>query len=398
MSFDFEQTLDRTGTDAEKYELREALFGREDVLPMWVADMDLPSPPFIIESLQERLQHPVLGYNHRSPELYQSIIDWQAQHNYQINKNQIVFTHNVANGFYMAVQAFTKKGDAVLVQPPVYPPFLNAPQQNDRTLVEAPLKITSDRYEIDFTEFERLIIENSVKLFLFCHPQNPSGRVWQKDELEKLVNTCLKHQVIIISDEIHSDLVYPPLKHIPLASLSAEAAKITVTLSSPGKTFNLGGLQIGYAIIANPELKAKYLKICNANKIDGLNMFAQNAIIAAYSEQGRTWRDELLNHFSSNFDRLEAFFSAEFPQVKVMRPEASYLVWINFGELFDTHQQLKDWLVNAAHLGLNDGQSFAGSTKVGTGFMRMNLAVSKSVLEQALQQLSQAKESLSLKA
>lgn len=361
---------------------------------MWVADMDLPTPPFIIEALQKRLNHPVLGYTLSSDKLYQAIIDWQSQHNYQVTPKQIIFTHNVANGFFMAVQAFTQDDDSILVQPPIYPPFMSAPKINQRKLVESPLKLIDGRYEMDLVEFEKNIVNHQVKLFLFCNPQNPSGRVWLQSELEKVVEICQKHNVIIVSDEIHSDLVYPPLKHIPIASLSPEAANMTITLSSPGKTFNLGGLQIGYALITNPKLKAQYLNICQQNHIDGLNLFAQVATIAAYSNDGKKWRDQLLKHFSKQFDQLEAFLKIEFPTVKVMRPDASYLVWIDFRALFSNQQDLKNWLVNKACLGLNDGESFAGNSTVGTGFMRMNLAVSETVLNQALKQLKKAKDEL----
>ncbi|GAB6069112.1 pyridoxal phosphate-dependent aminotransferase [Thiomicrorhabdus hydrogeniphila] len=392
--FNFNQSISRIGTHAEKYELRQALFGTNDVIPMWVADMDLPTPPFVMNALKSRLNHAILGYTLTPEAVYQSIIHWQAQNNYTVQKSQIVFTHNVANGFFMAVSAFTRPGDSVLVQPPVYPPFLKAPEINDRKLVEAPLALVDGRYQIDFETFEKAIVDNSVKLFLFCNPQNPSGRVWLKSEVEQLANICLKHNVIIVSDEIHSDMVYAPHKHIPMASLSDDVANITITLSSPGKTFNLGGLQIGYAIIANPQLKADYVKICQQNAIDSVNLFGQIAMAAAYTDQGKEWRDELLNHFTQNIDLLENFLAKELPQVKLMRPEASYLVWLDFREMFTEQAKLKEWLVTKAKLGLNDGESFGGQSKAGTGFMRINLAVPKPTLDKALQQLRQARYSL----
>ena len=392
--FNFNLPISRDGTHAEKYDLRKQVFGTEDVLPMWVADMDLPTPPFVLNAIKSRLNHTLLGYTHTPDSVYQAIIDWQKQHAYSVDKSQIVFTHNVANGFFMAVSALTRPGDSVLVQLPIYPPFIKAPKLHDRTLVEAPLQLVDNRYEIDFEAFEKAIVDNSVKLFLLCNPQNPSGRVWQESELHTLAEICLRHNVIIVSDEIHSDMVYAPHKHVPIASLSEQVANMTVTLSSPGKTFNLGGLQIGYAIIANPKLKADYLKICQQNSIDSLNLFGQIALSAAYTQQGQQWRDELLIHFSHNIDTLENFFAKEFPKVKVMRPEASYLVWLDFKEMFRSHQQLKEWLINKAKLGLNDGESFGGESHAGTGFMRINLAVAKPVLEQALRQLKQAKYSL----
>lgn len=402
-SYHLNQPLSRAGTDAEKYVSRQVLFGTEEVLPMWVADLDLPCPDFVIQALQQRLQHPLLGYTVASDQLYQAIIDWQKRHDYKIEKSHIVFTHNVANGFHMAVAAFTQVGDAVLVQPPVYPPFLSAPTDNGRRLITAPLVLerTDDlfRYKIDFVAFEALVIQHSVKLFLLCNPHNPSGRVWCRQELLALATICLRHGVTIVSDEIHSDLVYPGHRHLPIASLSSEIAQITVTLNAPGKTFNLGGLHIGYALIANPALKASYLKVARSVSIGGLNLMAMIALQAAYSEEGFTWKQTLLQLLEQNIDRVEAFFALHFPQVKVMRPDASFLIWLDFSGLFTSNStaqltnqsELKTWLVNKAKLGLNDGLSFG---EAGKGFMRMNIAVSKIVLEQALSQLETAKESL----
>ncbi|RUM92261.1 MAG: aminotransferase class I/II [Thiomicrospira sp.] len=387
MKLDFNKAISRLGTDAEKYELRQKLFGTDDVLPMWVADQDLPTPSFILEVLKKRLEHPILGYNHMPDSLYQSIVNWQAQYYYEVAPADIVFTHNVANGFFMAVSAFTNPGDAILVQPPVYPPFLTASAIESRQCVEAPLILQNGRYEIDFDAFEQKIIEHQVKLFLFCNPQNPSGRVWLKTELEQLAAICLKHQVVVVSDEIHADMTYAGHQHIPMASLSNEVKNNTVTLNSPGKTFNLGGLQIGYAIIANQELKAAYLKICQANAIQDLNLFGYLATQEAYSDEGRQYRDQLLQHFLENIERMKTFFQTFLPQVNVMVPEASYLVWLDFSAIFESQNELKSWLIQHAKLGLNDGESFG---KAGKGFMRMNLAVPEETLTQALAQLKQA--------
>ncbi|WP_019557492.1 MalY/PatB family protein [Thiomicrorhabdus arctica] len=381
------QTISREGSYAEKYALREALFGTEDVLPMWVADMDLPTPSFILDALKKRLQHPLLGYTVTPEPVYQAIIDWQAHHHYHITTSQIVFTHNVANGFHMAVSAFTQPGDSVLVQPPIYPPFLQAPKLNDRTLVETPLVRLNHQYQIDFAAFETAIVDNQVKLFLFCNPHNPVGRVWLRSELEQIAEICVRHNVIIVSDEIHSDLVYDGQQHVPIASLSPEVANITVTLSSPGKTFNLGGLQIGYALIANPQLKTAYLSIANSVSIHNLNLFAMIALQSAYSKQGFTWKEDLLKHFTQNLDTVENFVKEFLPLVTFSRPQASYLIWLDFREMFDDQETLKNWLVQKAKLGLNDGLAFG---EAGKGFMRMNIAVSKPALLKALKQLETA--------
>jgi len=392
--FHFNHSISRTGSHSAKYDLRKAVFGTEDLVPMWIADMDLPTPPFVLNAIKSRLNHTLLGYTNTPDSVYQAIISWQAQHQYKVTKSQIVFTNNVTNGLYMAISTFTKPGDAILVQPPIYPPFLLGPTQNNRTLIESPLLLTDTRYEIDFTAFEKSIVDNSVKLFMLCNPHNPSGRVWLKPELLKLANICLKHNVKILSDETHSDLIYAPNKHIPIASLSTEIADICITLNSPDKTFNLGGLHIGYVLIANPKLKGLYLKTCKQNAIGELNVFAQEALTAAYTQQGQHWRDELVNHFARNIQLLETFFKQEMPKVKIIKPDASYLVWIDFRALFSSQAELKDWIIEKAKLGLNDGESFGGESQMGTGFMRINLAVAKPTLDKALRQLKQAKYSL----
>ncbi|MBO1923424.1 MalY/PatB family protein [Thiomicrorhabdus sp. 6S3-12] len=388
--FGFDQAISRENTHAEKYDLRNKLFGTDDVLPMWVADMDLPTPPFVVEALQKRLKHPILGYPHTPDSVYQAIIDWQAQYGLEVKKSEIVFTHNVANGFMMAVGAYTAPDDAVMLMPPVYPPFFDAISRHKCRTVEAPLVLQDNRYSIDFAALEAKIAQFHVKLLLFCHPQNPSGRVWTKQELTRLADICVKHHVIIISDEIHADLTFAPNQHIPLASLEHPIREQTITLSSPGKTFNLGGLQTGYALIANSKLKRTYLEYAKANAIYDLNLFGQVALEAAYSEQGKQWRDRLLQHFAENIAQLETFFKTHQPKIKVMEPEASFLVWLDFREVFDDHQTLKKWLIEDAKLGFNDGESFAGASQIGTGFMRMNIAVSKETLHQALTQLLSA--------
>ena len=382
--FDFDRVWNRSGTHAEKYDARQAVFGTTDVLPMWVADMDFATPDFIIQALKDRLEHPLLGYTLMSDNLHQAVVDWQAQHDYHIDASQICWTHNVANGFHLAVQAFTQVGDAILVQPPIYPPFLKAPELNDRRCIEAPLVLENGQYQIDFTAFENQIQQHHIKLFLFSHPQNPSGRVWQPDELLKLGHICLKHQVIMVSDEIHSDLIYPPFKHCPLASLSPDIAHNTITLSSPGKTFNLGGLQIGYAIIANPNLKKAFECVSKRLKIQDLNVMGAVALQSAYSDLGRDYKNHLLAYLNNNIQLVINFFEEHAPRVKVMRPQATYLIWLDFSALFNTQEALQAWLIFEAKLGLVNGINFG---EAGRGFMRMNIALPKTQLQQALSQL-----------
>lgn len=394
----FNQPVDRNNTFSEKYDLKQTLFATEDVLPMWVADMDLPTPPFIIEALQKRLSHPILGYNLMPEESYNAIIDWQSQHHYHVQANEICFTHNVANGFHLCVQAFTQPGDAILVQSPIYPPFLSAPTDNARKTVTVPLidnsrdsarnETADNGYQIDFIALEAAIIKHSVKLFLFCHPHNPVGRAWHKTELQQLADICLRHQVIVVSDEIHSDMVFDRA-HIPLASLNPAIAQNTITLSSPGKTFNLGGLQLGYAIIANPKLHAQFNATSQSVSIHDLNTFAIIALIAAYSPAGQNWKSCLLAHFSKNFAILKNFLEQNNTQIKIQKTEATYLAWLDFTQWNWSQSTLKKWLVSEAKLGLSNGDSFFDDTQ-NSGRMRMNLAVSSQTLNQALQQLKTA--------
>lgn len=387
ITFDFDREINREDTDAEKYDARLALFGKADVIPMWVADMDLPTPSFILDALKTRLEHPILGYTLMSDNLYRAVIDWQAHNQYHVQQDDICWTHNVANGFHLAVQAFTNPGDTILVQPPVYPPFLKAPALNDRNCIQAPLSLINGRYEIDFETFERTLIQHNIKLFLFCNPQNPSGRVWLKHELLQLGELCIKHQVIMVSDEIHSDLIYAGHSHIPIASLSESFAQNTVTLSSPGKTFNLGGLQIGYAIIANRQLRADFQRASQRLKIQDLNLFGAIALQAAYSPLGMDYKKQLVNYLQNNINDVETFIRTQTPNIKMMRPEASYLIWLDFSELFSDQAQLKNWLIFEAQLGLVDGTHFGS---IGHGFMRMNIALPKSKLAIALKNLKNA--------
>jgi cystathionine beta-lyase len=381
------QTISREGTHAEKYELRKARFGTEDILPMWIADQDIRTPEFILEAIRNRLLHPLLGYTYTDDLTFESIISWQAQYGLSVTKPDIVFTHNVANGFMMAVGAYTSPGDSVMLMPPVYPPFFDAITRHKCKIVEAPLELSDNRYTIDFERLEQKIEAFNVKLLLFCHPQNPSGRVWIKTELKQLAEICVKHQVTVVSDEIHSDLTYPPLQHTPLASINDEICQQTITLNSPGKTFNLGGLQIGYAIIKNQKLRKLYIEFAESNAIYNLNLLGQVALKAAYTEDGKQWRNGLLRHFKQNIELLESFFKEHLPQVIIMQPEASFLVWIDFRSVFNTHEALKTWIINEAKLGLNDGETFGGNSNAGTGFMRINIAVPTLVIEQAIHQL-----------
>ena len=391
----FDRPVERENTFSEKYDLRKQLFGTEAVIPMWVADMDLPTAPFIIEALKQRLEHPVLGYNLMPEKASQAIIDWQAQHDYTVEAQQICFTHNVANGFHLAIQSVTQVDDSVLVLTPVYPPFMSAAEKSGRRTVCLPLLATQsdqiNEYHIDFEALEAHFKNEKIKALLFCHPHNPVGRVWTKDELLQLANLCLQYNVVMISDEIHSDLILTR-RHTPIASLGEEIAQNTITLSSPGKTFNLGGLQIGYAIIANTKLRQQFEKTCQSVSIHDLNTFALHALIAAYSPAGKNWTSVLLKHIQNNFKTLQSFLKQYAPEIKINQAQATYLAWLDFSAWGWTQKQLKDWLITEAKLGLSNGDSFFPKSIHNTGMMRINLAVSTQTLQDALRQMQQALE------
>lgn len=393
---DYLQTpISRLETGAEKYELRKKLFRREDLIPMWVADMDLPIAPHIVEALQNRLKHPILGYTMATDRTYQAVIDWHAKKGLLCSTKQIEFTHNVANGFYLAVQAYTKSGDRILVMPPVYPPFFRASTMGGRKCVQSPLVLSNGRFNIDFENLELQIISYKVKLLLLCNPQNPTGRMWTSAELEKIAELCLKHQVTIVSDEIHSSLINIDQPFTSMASLSEEIANITITLDSPGKTFNLGGLQIGYAIIQNGELLKLYKQTKASVAIDGLNLLAIVALEAAYTHPNTLgWMCALKSVIKDNIEYLKVFLGEHYPQISVMVPEAGYLVWLDLTKLFTEHQAMKNWLVNDVKIGLNDGMSFSGNTVIGECCVRMNIAVPRATLEQACKQFELAKPAL----
>lgn len=391
MPYDFLNEIDRKNTHAEKYELAKQLFGSESVQPMWVADMDIPTPKFIIDAVKSRLDHPVLGYTLADDKTYQAIIEWQARYDYQVDKQEILFTHNVANGFHIAIQACTQPGESILVFTPIYPPFLTAPVSNHRNVLEQPLVGDENGYyQIDYAQLERNLTNEDVTALLLCHPHNPVGRSWSEDELVKIVELCDKYDVIIISDEIHADLTYPPHQHKPLASLSGKAKDITITLNSPGKTFNLGGLQIGYAIIANKPLRESYQACLNQVSINGLSCFGYEAIKAAYSNEGWLWKQELLNHLQSNINAFIKAIEEKHQEVIIQPPQATYLVWMNFKNVFSNQTDLKNWWALNVGLGLSNGKAFGGEFNTGEGCMRINLAVSEETLVRVIEEIKQA--------
>ena len=385
MQYNFDKIINRDNTASVKFDLRQKVFGKDDIIPMWVADMDFETPGFIIEALKERLKHPILGYSYRPDSYFQSIINWvKRRHQWNIEKEWISFSPGIVPAINMSIMAFTQPGDKIVVQPPVYHPFFSAISNNKRTLVENPLILRNRRHYIDFEDLKVKL--RDAKMILLSSPHNPGGAVWTKEELKKIGNLCVENNVLIMADEIHGDLVFEPAKYVPMASVSEEIANQTVTFIAPSKTFNMAGLATSSVITSNKILKEKFDQILDTIHIGMGNIFGTVATEAAYNH-GDEWLDKLLEYLSQNMDYVEQYFSEKIPQIKVIRPEGTYLMWLDCSGLRLKNKDLKSFMIHDAGLGFNDGRMFGTG---GEGFMRMNVACPKQRLEIALKQLKNA--------
>ena len=379
----FDKPISRQGTHTEKYESRIEKFGTKDVLPLWVADMDLPSSPAIQSALLKRVKHPIYGYTGYYDAYFDSIVGWMHKaHNWQIEKEWIAPINAIVTGLNLSVEALTKEGDGIIIQPPIYPPFYYAAKNHKRKLLENELKIVNGRYEIDFDDFEEKA--KMAKLFLFCSPHNPTGRVWKKQELEKLARICKENGVLIISDEVHADLVYEGNKHIPIATLK-DAKDITVTLNAPSKTFNVAGIVSAYAIAENSSLRRRFHEIFRRYSLTQPTPISLSATVAAYTKSD-DWLDALLVYFEGNLEYIKSRL-LKMPSIKAMEIESTFLLWLDCKSLNLDDKKLEEFFIKDAKLGLNTGVSFG---KGGAGFMRLNFATPRIVLEKAMNQLEKA--------
>ena len=385
MNYNFDEVVCRKHTDALKLEALAPRWGRTDLLPMWVADMDFKTPPFIVEVMKKRMECEVFGYTVKPESWYEAIISWQKRrHKWTITKEMISFVPGVVPALAMAVQAFTQRGEKVMIQQPVYNPFAQVIRNNYRELVNCPLELKDGQYHINFKLFEKKI--KGCKLFLFCHPHNPGGRVWTREELKKVATICAQNNVIIVADEIHADLTLLPYEHIPFASVSEEAKQNSVVFASPSKAFNMAGLATSYAVIANPTLRRRFESYVEGNELAGGNVFAFNTVVAAYNK-GEEWLQQMLTYVQGNIDEVVSYIKENIPQLKVIIPQASYLVFIDFSALQLNQKDIVALCTNRAHLALNDGSIYG---EEGNGYMRINLACPRSVVRQALAQLKDA--------
>lgn len=379
MSHNFDEIVSRENSRCEKYDNREMIFGSADVLPMWVADTDFRTPDFIVEAIRKRTEHEVFGYPAFPVFYFEAIRNWLwQQHSWKVDKSSLAFCPNVVVGIASAVLSMTSPGDKIIVQPPVYFPFFHVVEKNNRVLVENPLKIVDGKYCFDFDDLIGKL-DGSVKMLLLCSPHNPGGRVWSKDELQKLSDICRAYNIIIVSDEIHSDLTLPGVTHFPLAEISPEAAMSTVTVSSASKTFNIAGLSSAYVVISNPILMEKYNQFMEATHIGSGNIFGLTATEAAYNN-GNEWLGDLRVYLASNHKLLSDFFRNNIPNARVMDAEGSFLSWVDISEIGLNSRQAAVKLAKAG-IGISPGYLFGQG---GDNFIRINVGCPQSVLEKAL--------------
>jgi len=386
MTYNFDEIIDRRNTGAIKLERCKALYGSDDVLPLWVADMDFRTPDFIFEAIRERCEHPILGYSMPPREFYPSLMNWvKDHHQWELKRAWIGFLPGIVPGLSFAVQSLTVPGDEVIVQPPVYYPFFHVVTNNNRVVINNPLKEIDGRYEMDFEDLESKITAKT-KMFILCNPHNPGGRVWKAETLKQLADICAKHNIIVVSDEIHADMVLGNHKHIPFATVSDSAARISLTFMAPSKTFNMPGLISSSYIIPNEELRKQFVDFLEASELTGGNIFAYAATVAAY-EKGEEWRTQMLDYVQGNIDYVVDFMKKNIPQIKPMIPEASFLIWLNCQELGMETDELFDFFAKKAGLGLNKGTTFGQG---GEYHLRLNVACSRLILKKAMEQLSKA--------
>lgn len=385
MNYDFNTVTDRHNTNAIKTDLALARGKPADVLSLWVADMDFPTAPEILDELHKKIDHGIFGYSCLDDSFFEALADWmQTEHNFTFDRRDVVTTPGVVFAISCAIRACTKENDAVIIQTPVYYPFKNMILANKRTVVTSSLYEENGKWYIDFKDFEHKIIDNNVKLFILCSPHNPVGRVWTKDELSQLNQICLKHHVTVFADEIHNDFVFEPNVHTVFSTLSEEAAQNSIVSMSPSKTFNLAGLQFSTNFIKNPALKAKFRNQKDLTGYDEPSLMGLTAARAAY-QYGRPWLSALKNHLNANRDFVRTYISEHFSKARLIEPEGTYLLWIDFSAYGFTDHEVDDLIVNKAKVWLDRGTMFGPE---GACYQRINIATPQSVLEEALHRIA----------
>lgn len=387
MPVDFDTVPNRRGTNCFKYDFAREMGMPEDVLPLWVADMDFPTAPAVLERLHALAEHGIFGYTGVKDAYFSAVHNWYAQRfSWETQRSWLVTTPGVVFAIAIAIRAFTQKGDAILIQQPVYYPFANKVTENDRQLVVNPLVLKNGRYEMDFADMERKIVDYHVKMLLLCSPHNPVGRVWTKEELLRVGEICQKHGVLVVSDEIHADFTYAGHTHRVFASVKSEFADFTITCTAPSKTFNLAGLQNSNIFIPNRQLRHAYKKELSACGCGGTNCMGMAACQAAY-EAGADWLEQLKQYLAGNLAYIRQFLREKLPDIALIEPEGTYLVWLDLRKLGLTEQQQRQLIVQDAKLWLDTGTLFGQD---GEGFERINIACPRATIEQAMQRLEHA--------
>lgn len=387
MSVDFDTVIERRGTNCFKYDFAREMGMPEDVLPLWVADMDFPTAPAIIKRLKALAQYGIFGYTGVKEDYFSAVQRWYASRfGWETQRSWLVTTPGVVFAIATAIRALTQKGDAVLIQQPVYYPFANKVTENDRKLVVNPLILKDGKYEMDFADMERKIVDYHVKMLLLCSPHNPVGRVWTKEELLRVGEICQKHGVLVVSDEIHADFTYAGHTHRVFASVKSEFADFTITCTAPSKTFNLAGLQNSNIFIPNRQLRHAYKKELSACGCGGTNCMGMAACQAAY-EAGADWLEQLKQYLAGNLAYIRQFLREKLPDIALIEPDGTYLVWLDLRKLGLTEQQQRQLIVQDAKLWLDTGTLFGQG---GEGFERINIACPRTTIEQAMQRLEHA--------
>lgn len=385
--YNFDKVIDRRGTGALKLDVLGERYGRADLLPLWVADMDFETPDFITGALRKRLDHSLFGYTVEPADYWPAVMDWlRDRHGWEVKREWLTFIPGIVKGIGMVINVFVKEDEKVIIQPPVYHPFRLTPEGNGREVVYNPLHENEDgSYSMDFENLEK-VADDKCRLLILSNPHNPAGITWDRETLRRLAEFCHKRGIIVISDEIHSDMALWDNKHIPFASVSDEAAACSITFGAPSKTFNIAGIVSSYAIVPDEKLRNKFYGWLTANEFNDPTLFAPIATIAAFRE-GEEWRREMLDYVQGNIDFVIDYCREHIPAIKPLRPQASFLVWLDCRGLGLNHEELVDLFVEKAGLALNDGEMFG---KEGKGFMRLNVGSPRSVLKEALDRLHDA--------
>lgn len=384
--YNFDEVIERRGTNCVKYDAIKERYGNENLTPLWVADMDFRTPDFIVNAIKKRCEHEIFGYTFGSDSYYQSIIEWvDYKQKWKIKREWLSYIPGIVKGIGFVIQCFTKPGDKVIIQPPVYHPFRIVPESMKREVVNNPLKLVDGIYEMDFDQLES-VIDEQCKVLILCNPHNPGGIVWKKDTLIKLAEICAKHNILVVSDEIHAEMAYPQFTHHPFATVSEAAANCSITFMAPSKTFNIAGIVTSYSIVPNEKIRKEFYEFLEAGELGDSTIFAYTATEAAYT-YGAEWLQQMRMYIMENVRFVDEFFKTKLPKIKVYPPQASFLVWLDCRDLKLPQEELVKLFQEKAGLLLNDGSMFGSG---GEGYMRLNIGCPRSVLDTALNALKKA--------